>query len=81
MPYKLRTNHSFLNFSIIVVFFQIEIREYSLELWPGYVTSIGQYENDVLLNAEINFKVLRMDTAYQLFRQIAERGRDFKVRR
>lgn len=50
-----------------------------MELWPGYETSIGQYERDILLNAEIKFKVLRMDTAYELFRRIASNSRDFRV--
>lgn len=50
-----------------------------MELWPGYTTSIGQYEREILMNAEINFKVLRMDTAYDLFRRISENSRDFRV--
>lgn len=33
------------------------------------------------MNAEINFKVLRMDTAYDMFKQIYNSGaRDIKVR-
>lgn len=39
-----------------------------MELWPGYVTSIRQHEKDVLLCAEISYKVLRTETVYDLFR-------------
>ncbi len=59
--------------------FQVQIPEFHLELWPGYQTAIGQYENNILLNAEITYKVLRRDTAYDLFKQCIDRGGDFKV--
>lgn len=42
--------------------------QYNLELWPGYVTSIRQHEHDIMLCAEISYKVIRLDTVYQLFR-------------
>lgn len=38
---------------------KIPIRVYNLRLWPGYVTSIRQQENDKLLCAEISTKVRR----------------------
>ncbi|XP_023290765.1 piwi-like protein Siwi isoform X2 [Orussus abietinus] len=41
---------------------KVEIREYSMELWPGYVTSIRQYEADILMCAEISHKVMRRET-------------------
>lgn len=47
-------------------YLQIPIPEFNLELWPGYITSIRQHEHDILLCAEINFKVLRTDNVYQL---------------
>ncbi|XP_065212206.1 piwi-like protein Siwi isoform X2 [Planococcus citri] len=56
----------------------VSVREHNLELWPGYITSMAQYEYDVLLQAEIVYKVLRKDTAYDLFRELTrssgERG-------
>lgn len=52
--------------------------EYRLELWPGYITSIARYERDIYLQAEISYKVLRKDTAYDLIRECS-RGRDFRV--
>ena len=41
----------------------IMLRDYKLELWPGYVTSIRFHENKILLCCEISHKVLRQETA------------------
>ncbi|XP_017884838.1 piwi-like protein Siwi [Ceratina calcarata] len=41
---------------------KIEIRQYRMELWPGYLTSIRQHENNLLMCAEIVHKVLRQQT-------------------
>lgn len=43
-----------------------------LEVWPGYITSILQYENDVTLCADVNHKLLRMETAYDVIMRIRE---------
>jgi aubergine-like protein len=62
----------------------ISLKEYKLELWPGYVTSIRQHERDLLLCCEISNKILRTDTvrdqiiaAYQKdktnYRSVAQR--------
>lgn len=37
-----------------------------MELWPGYVTTIRQHEDKIMLCAEISSKVMRMDTVYNL---------------
>lgn len=37
-----------------------------MELWPGYITSIRQHEDKILLCAEISHKVMRMDSVYSL---------------
>lgn len=65
------------NFNL--VWFQVEIPEFMLELWPGYVTSMVQCENNILLQTEISYKVLRKDSAYDLFKQCYREGKDFKV--
>ncbi|XP_065207417.1 piwi-like protein Siwi [Planococcus citri] len=57
---------------------RVEVPEFRLQLWPGYVTAIGRYESGILLQAEISYKVLRQDTAYDLFYE-ASRGRDFRT--
>jgi len=42
-------------------------------LWPGYSTSILAYEESVMLCADVQHKVLRMDTVldflYELYEQ------------
>ncbi|XP_076545274.1 piwi-like protein Siwi [Osmia lignaria lignaria] len=41
---------------------KVEVREFRLELWPGYLTSIRQHENDILMCAEVTHKVMRQQT-------------------
>lgn len=43
--------------------------EHNIQLWPGYMTSIRQHEHNLLLNVEIGYKFLRLDTVYDLFAQ------------
>ena len=55
--------------------------QHKLEIWPGYVTSIRQHEDQILLCCEVTCKVLRTDTVYEQIQEIAKRtggaGRDF----
>jgi aubergine-like protein len=37
-------------------------------LWPGYVTSIRQHEDEILLCCEISHKVLRQETLLDILR-------------
>lgn len=55
------------------------VPEYGLELWPGYVTTIRQYEQHIMMNADISFKVMRQQTAYDLMNEIGRRSQNFKV--
>ena len=63
---------------IVYVVFTILCYSFRLELWPGYSTSILAYEDNVMLSADVQHKVLRMDTVldflYELYEQ---RRRDF----
>jgi aubergine-like protein len=54
---------------------RIEMKQYKLELWPGYVTTIKQCENSVMLCCEISHKVLRMDTVLEQIALISTRNR------
>ncbi|XP_074036820.1 piwi like RNA-mediated gene silencing protein aubergine isoform X2 [Leptinotarsa decemlineata] len=45
---------------------RVAIPEFCLELWPGFVTSMRQHENDILLNSDLTFKVMRQDNVYDL---------------
>lgn len=49
--------------------FKIDIREYHMQLWPGYRTSIRQHEQHILLCAEIAHKVMRTETVYDIFKR------------
>ncbi|KAK5647282.1 hypothetical protein RI129_002174 [Pyrocoelia pectoralis] len=51
---------------------KISIPEHQMELWPGYVTSIRQHENDILMCCEITHKVMRYDTVLQLLNECAQ---------
>lgn len=44
--------------------FQICIREHNLEVWPGFLTSMRQYEQNIMLNVDLSFKVNIGDCFY-----------------
>ncbi|CAH2076435.1 unnamed protein product, partial [Iphiclides podalirius] len=48
---------------------KIDIPEYKLQIWPGYKTTINQYEDKILMVTEIAHKVLRMDTVLQMLNE------------
>lgn len=48
---------------------KVELRDYNIELWPGYVTSIRQFENNILMCAEITHKVMRTDTVFDFLNE------------
>uniref|UniRef100_A0A4W3J605 Piwi-like RNA-mediated gene silencing 1 n=1 Tax=Callorhinchus milii TaxID=7868 RepID=A0A4W3J605_CALMI len=49
---------------------------YTIMVWPGYTTSILQYESSVMLCADVSHKILRsetvLDVMYQLYEQFGE---------
>lgn len=52
-----------------------------MELWPGYLTSIRQHENGILMCAEITYKVMRHQTLLDILNECyKESKRDYKVR-
>ncbi|XP_035779822.1 protein aubergine-like [Anopheles albimanus] len=57
---------------------KIPIREYHIELWPGYITSIRQHEADVLVCCEIAHKTMRMQTCYDILRECQRHDRNYK---
>lgn len=59
---------------------QISVPQFRLELWPGYVTSIRQYENNILMCAEITHKIMRQETLLDMLRDCYRSGHDYKVR-
>ncbi|XP_062547222.1 protein aubergine-like [Armigeres subalbatus] len=57
---------------------KIAIREYQIELWPGYVTSIRQHEQDILVCCEIAHKTMRMQSCYDVLRDCQRHDRNYK---
>ncbi|XP_051691426.1 piwi-like protein 3 [Oryctolagus cuniculus] len=50
----------------------MEFHEHKMEIWPGYITSILQYENSLTLCADVSHKLIRMETAYDIIVRIYE---------
>lgn len=40
-----------------------QIPQHNMELWPGYITAIAEYDAGVMLNIDVAHKVLRTGTA------------------
>ncbi|XP_070167826.1 piwi-like protein Siwi [Polyergus mexicanus] len=57
---------------------RIAIHQFRLELWPGYITSIRQYERDILMCAEITHKVMRQETLLDILSDCYRRGQDYR---
>ncbi|XP_039081538.1 piwi-like protein 3 [Hyaena hyaena] len=48
----------------------MEFLNHKLVIWPGYITSILEYETSITLCADVNHKLLRMQTAYDLIMHV-----------
>lgn len=57
---------------------KISIQQYGIDLYPGYVTSIRQHEQDVLMCAELTHRVMRTDTCYTMFRTCFNHGGNWR---
>lgn len=58
----------------------VHLKEWKLELWPGYVTTMRQHEQNILLCCETTSKIIRTDTVYdQLKAGVRDRDRVTKV--
>ena len=51
----------------------IPIPKHKLEVWPGYTTTIANYENNLMLTADMAFKILRSDTVLAVMEDIREK--------
>merc|ERR1719402_1261582 len=54
---------------------KVELKQFKLELWPGYETSIRQHEDEVLLCCEVSHKILRTDTVLEQMQEVYKRDR------
>ena len=42
----------------------INIPQHKLQVWPGYITTVEEYDGGLLLMCDVSHKVLRQQTAY-----------------
>ncbi|XP_035226356.1 piwi-like protein Ago3 [Stegodyphus dumicola] len=57
----------------------IPVPKHRLEIWPGYVTAVQEYEGGVMLNCDASFRVLRSVTAHDLMHEASkQRGGDMR---
>jgi aubergine-like protein len=49
------------------------IPQHKLELWPGYVTAVDEYEGGIQLCCDASHRVLRTQTALELIEEITDR--------
>ncbi|CAH0406951.1 unnamed protein product [Chilo suppressalis] len=58
---------------------KVDVPDHRLQIWPGYKTTINQYEDKLLMVTEIAHKVLRMDTVLQMLKEYADnKGQNYK---
>ena len=46
------------------------IPQHKLEIWPGYVTAVQEFEGGIMLCCDVSHKVLRTQTAYDLMKDV-----------
>lgn len=54
------------------------VPQHKLEVWPGYVTAVQEYEGGVMLNCDASFRVLRTITARDIMQEVSRQGRNLK---
>ncbi|XP_064458074.1 piwi-like protein 1 [Ornithodoros turicata] len=60
---------------------RIPIPQHRLEVWPGYIQSVGEYEGGLLLNCDASFRVLRTITARDILFEIYNAApKDYKTK-
>ena len=52
------------------------VPQHKLEIWPGYVTAVHEFEGGVMLCLDVSHKVLRMSTAYDLLQDVYKKDKD-----
>eukprot|EP00095_Tigriopus_kingsejongensis_P009109 maker-scaffold150_size309978-snap-gene-1.13 protein:Tk09109 transcript:maker-scaffold150_size309978-snap-gene-1.13-mRNA-1 annotation:"giwi protein" len=52
----------------------VKLGQYKLEIWPGYMTSIRQHEQSVLVCCDSGVKIIRTDTALDEMKRIRDKG-------
>ncbi|KAI4478134.1 hypothetical protein M0804_012092 [Polistes exclamans] len=50
------------------------VPQHQLEVWPGYITSINEYEGGLKLYVDIKHRVMRMETVHDLIMKIYKKN-------
>ncbi|XP_067134684.1 piwi-like protein Ago3 isoform X2 [Centruroides vittatus] len=48
----------------------ITVPQHKLEVWPGYITAIQEFDGGIMLNCDASFKVLRSVTAWDILTEL-----------
>lgn len=67
---------------LIYIFLNTEIPQHKLEVWPGYVTAVQDYDGGLMLNCDASHRILRTNTARDVLQdlmKLPDGKRDFKV--
>lgn len=56
----------------------VPVPQHKLEVWPGYVTAVQEYEGGVMLNCDASFRVLRTITAYDIMHEATKQSRNMR---
>jgi aubergine len=61
---------------------QTDLPQFNLQLWPGYVASVRQYESHLMMSASISTKVIRTQSAHQVISDLfrSAPGGEFRQR-
>ena len=51
-----------------------QVPQHKLEIWPGYVTAVQEFEGGVMLCCDVSHKVLRSQTAYELIKDVMKQN-------
>ncbi|CRK90587.1 CLUMA_CG004289, isoform A [Clunio marinus] len=52
---------------------RVKLENFKVELWPGYITSIRQHEQEVLICCEVSHKVMRKETILDIMRDYMQK--------
>ena len=55
------------------------VPQHKLEIWPGYVTAVQEFEGGIMLCCDVSHKVLRTQTSYELIKVLAQKPADTRA--
>lgn len=55
------------------------IKQHKLDIWPGYVTAVDNYEGGLLLQCDVSHRVLRTESVRDLLTSLRKKGGDLKT--